>query len=156
MRRLPVGATLAVTKGDAMAIVEHERPRTARPRIGGKYLSLTTYRKDGSPVATPVWFVDDGERYYAITSASSYKVQRIRRNPAVTIAECGPSGKLRGEPIAAHAELLPAGEHERIDRLMAAKYRVDRILVLPLYRLALKLQRKPYGGDEAYLALTPD
>jgi uncharacterized protein len=139
-----------------MAIVEHEPTRSVQPRIGGKYLSLTTYRKDGSSVATPVWFVDDGERYYAITSASSYKVQRIRRNPSVAIAECTATGKLRESPVPAHAELLPENEYERIDRLMAVKYRVDRILVLPIYRLALKLQHKPYGGEEAYLALTPD
>jgi PPOX class probable F420-dependent enzyme len=138
-----------------MAILEHERTRAVQPRIGGKYLSLTSYRKDGSPVATPVWFVDDGERYYVITSASSYKVRRIRRNPSVTLAQCTASGKLRGPATPAHAELLPPEEHERIDRMMATKYRVDRVLVLPVYRLALKLQRKPYGGEEAYLALTP-
>jgi PPOX class probable F420-dependent enzyme len=138
-----------------MTIVEQETAAVARPRIGGKYLSLTTYRNDGSPVATPLWFVDDGERYYAITSASSYKAKRIRRNPSVAIAECSASGKLRGVPSPARAEFVPAEEHERIDRLMAAKYRVDRILILPVYRLVLKLQGKPYGGEEAYLALTP-
>lgn len=138
-----------------MAIVEQEQARSTKPRIGGKYLSLTSYRKDGSPVSTPVWFVDDGERYYVITSASSYKAKRIRRNPSVTVARCTASGKLRGAPIPARAELLPASEHERVDRLMASKYRVDRILILPVYRLVLKLQGKPYGGEEAYLALTP-
>jgi PPOX class probable F420-dependent enzyme len=140
-----------------MAILEQETPAQLqpRPRIGGKYLSLTSYRRDGSPVATPLWFVEDGERFYAITSASSYKAKRIRRNPEVSIAECTGRGTLRGEPIAARAEFLAESEHPRIDRMMADKYRIDRIVILPIYRLALKLQGKPYGGDEAYLAITP-
>lgn len=138
-----------------MAVLEQDSPTQPRPQIGGKYLSLTSYRRDGSPVATPVWFVDDGERFYLITSASSHKVKRIRRNPAVTIAQCTGSGALRGEPISARAELLPESEHARINRMMAEKYRVDRILVLPIYRLVMKLRRKPYGGEEAYVAITP-
>jgi PPOX class probable F420-dependent enzyme len=138
-----------------MAILERETPKQRRPQIRGKYLSLTSYRRDGSPVATPVWFVEDGERFYAITSADSYKVKRIRRDPEVTIAECTARGELRGAPIAARAAFLPENEHARIDRLMAEKYRIDRILVLPVYRLVMKLRRKPYGGEEAYLAITP-
>jgi PPOX class probable F420-dependent enzyme len=138
-----------------MAILEQETPRRQRPQIGGKYLSLTSYRRDGSPVATPVWFVEDGERFYAITSSDSYKARRIRRNPEVAIAECTARGVLRGEPIPARAAFLPESEHPRIDRMMAEKYRIDRILILPIYRLVMKLTHKPYGGDEAYLALTP-
>jgi len=138
-----------------MAILEREVP-TKPPQIRGKYLSLTSYRRDGSPVATPVWFVEDRERYCVTTSADSYKAKRIRRDPAVTIAQCTGSGALRGEPIPARAEFLPESEHARIDRMMAEKYRVDRILILPIYRLVLKLRGKSYGGDEAYLAITPN
>jgi PPOX class probable F420-dependent enzyme len=139
-----------------MAVVETQVRRRPRLQIRGKYLSLTSYRRDGSPVATPVWFVADEERLYAITSADSYKAKRIRRNPSVAVAECTARGELRGEPIPAQAEFLPEHEHARIDRMMAEKYRIDRILILPIYRLVMKLRRKPaFAGEEAYLAITP-
>jgi PPOX class probable F420-dependent enzyme len=121
--------------------------------IAGKYLSLTTYRRDGSPVATPVWFVEDEGRLYATTAADSYKARRIRHNPAVAVAPCTARGKLRGEPVAAHAEFLPEREYAHVDRLMAEKYRWDRILILPLYRLATWLSRRTSTGEAAYLVI---
>lgn len=147
-----------------MAILERERPTAAAPvvvpppRIGGKYLSLTTYRRDGSPVATPVWFAEEDGVLYAITSADSYKAKRIRRNPSVTVAECTARGALRGEPVPGRAEFLPESEHARVDRLMSRKYRVDRILILPVYKLVMRLRGRggSVSGDGAYLAITPE
>ncbi len=48
----------------------------------GKYLSVTSFKRDGTRVATPVWFVSDGGRLFALTGALA-KVRRIRRNPRV-------------------------------------------------------------------------
>ena len=134
---------------------KHVRPRALN--LPGKYLSLTTYRRDGSPVATPVWFVEDDGRLFAITAADSYKAKRLRRSPAAMVAPCTMSGKLKDEPVPAVVEFLPRAEWGRVDRLMAQKYRVDKILVLPLYRLVTRLRGKPVGGpgNEAYLAITP-
>jgi uncharacterized protein len=125
--------------------------------LPGKYLSLTTYRSDGSPVATPVWFVEDDGRLLVVTGAESHKARRIRRNPAVTVAPCTARGALRGEPIPARADFLPEPEHELVDRLMARKYRVDRVLILPVYRLAMRLRGRQgtHSGAGAYLAITP-
>ena len=61
-------------------------------RIPGKYVSLVSFKRDGTPVATPLWFVVDGDRLLAITDAHSAKVKRIRRNPDVTLAACRASG----------------------------------------------------------------
>jgi uncharacterized protein len=123
--------------------------------VPGKYLSLTTYRRDGTAVATPVWFVEDGDHLFVTTGATSGKVKRIRRNPAVTVAACNGMGKLRGEPFTGRADFVPDAEHERVDRLLARKYRVDRVLVLPIYRLAMRLKGQPVTGPEAYLTITP-
>lgn len=128
----------------------HERPGE------GKYLSLTSYRRDGSPVATPVWFVTENGKLLVSTDAGSYKVKRIRRNPTVSIAACTASGRLRGEPVQARAELLPESEGPHVQELMARKYRVDRILVLPAYRAVQRLRGKRQPeGKAAYLAITP-
>jgi len=132
-------------------------PQQVPLAIGGKYLSLTTYRRDGTPVATPVWFVQDGGRLYVNTAAESYKAKRIRQNPAVTVAACTARGAVRGAAIAARAEFLPESEHAKVDQLMARKYRIDRILILPLYRIATRLTRHDgyQAGGEAYLVITP-
>jgi uncharacterized protein len=50
-------------------------------RFPGKYLSLTSYKRDGSGVSTPVWFVIDDRRLLVMTDPQSFKVKRIRRNP---------------------------------------------------------------------------
>lgn len=124
----------------------------------GKYLSLTTFRKDGTPVATPVWFVAENGALLVETDADSYKVRRIRRNSRVEIVICTSTGKLLGAPVAAQAELLPDDERPRVDRLMARKYRVDRILVLPVYRLVQRLRGKAPrgGGHPVIVSITPN
>ena len=140
-----------------MTVTQHET--RARPALGipGKYVSLTTYRRDGSPVSTPLWFVEDAGRLFAITGADSYKARRLRRNPACMVAPCNARGVAKGDAIPAHADFLPDPEHARIDELMARKYRVERVVILPLYRLAMKLRGKDTSGDRtgAYLAITP-
>ena len=90
--------------------------------MDGKYVSITSFKRDGSGVATPVWFIEEGGRLLVHTGAESFKVKRIRRNPAVTVAPCGPTGKLRGAPVPGHAELLPDTEVVRVQRLLARKY----------------------------------
>jgi PPOX class probable F420-dependent enzyme len=132
----------------------HERARPATG-IGGKYLSLTTYRRDGSPVSTPVWFVEEDGRLFATTASDSYKAKRLRRNPAAMVGPCTATGRPTADAVPATVEFLPADEHGHVDRLMARKYRVDRILILPLYRLATRLRGKHAGeADSSYLAIT--
>jgi PPOX class probable F420-dependent enzyme len=60
-----------------------ERKTTTFP---GRYLSITSFRRDGTGKATPVWFVQEDGRLLVETDAGSFKVQRIRRNPSVTNA----------------------------------------------------------------------
>lgn len=142
-----------------MTVTRHETQPGRLPAVGipGKYVSLTTYRRDGSPVSTPVWFVEEGGRLFVTTAADSYKAKRLRRNPAAMVAPCTARGVPKGDAVPARVEFLPPDEHERVDRLMAEKYRVDRILILPVYRLVMKLRGKQVGeaGAGAYLAITP-
>jgi PPOX class probable F420-dependent enzyme len=84
--------------------------------IEGRYLSITSFRRDGTPVATPVWFVQDGARLLVQTDADSYKVRRIRRNPQGSVAVCNSAGHLRGQSVAATAEVLPAADLARVEK----------------------------------------
>ncbi len=123
----------------------------------GKYLSLTSFKRDGTGVSTPVWFVQENGRLFVRTDGNSYKVKRIAHNPSVTIAECGPSGRLRGGPVAARAEIHSNGEAEHVDELMARKYRLDKILILPIYRAVQRIRGRPTAeADSVVVAITPE
>lgn len=88
------------------------------------YLSLTTFRPDGSGVTTPVWCVAAGDRLLMRTDSESHKVKRLRRNPSVVIAPCDFRGGRRGTETEAVANELPASERKRIERLLLRKYPV--------------------------------
>jgi uncharacterized protein len=125
--------------------------------MNGKYMSLTSYKRDGTGVATPVWFVQEDGRILVKTDGDSYKVKRITRNPSVTVAECTASGRLRSEPIRAFAEVLPGSEAQQAEQLMARKYRLDRIIILPIYRAVEWLRgHRARGADSVFLAIKPD
>jgi uncharacterized protein len=90
---------------------------------GETYVLLTTFRKDGRAVATPVWAVRDGDALAVWTVADSGKVKRIRRSGTVTVAPCDFRGNLRGEAVAGRATLTGsvAGDG-RVRGLIARKY----------------------------------
>jgi uncharacterized protein len=126
-------------------------------RFRGRYLSVTSFRRDGSGVATPLWFVSDGRRLFALTDLHSAKIRRIRRNPHVLVASCRVNGKLRGEPVDARAEVLTANEDlERVQRLLLRRYRVSYRLVMLFYRLGRRLRGRQSVADGAVLAITPE
>ncbi|HSK35623.1 MAG TPA: PPOX class F420-dependent oxidoreductase [Actinomycetota bacterium] len=139
--------------------VRQPRPRdhaqATAPAFPGKYLSLTSFRRDGTGVATPVWFVEADGRLLVETDADSYKVRRIRRNPQVTIAPCTATGRLRGTPVPARVTLLPDTELARVDRLMGDKYRVDLYVIKPLRTLQAALHRRRPRGTPVVLEITP-
>ncbi|WP_239133440.1 PPOX class F420-dependent oxidoreductase [Rugosimonospora africana] len=104
---------------------------------GQRYISLTTYRRDGTAVATPVWLVRDGDRLAVWTNQAAGKVKRIRREPSVTVAACTVRGRLLGEPVAARAHVLEAADTVRIIAAIRKKYRFQGWLV------TLRARRRP-------------
>jgi PPOX class probable F420-dependent enzyme len=110
---------------------------------------------DGTPVSTPVWFVEEDGRLFVTTAADSYKAKRLRRNPGALVAPSTARGVPRGDAIPVQVEFLPPTAHARVDRPMAEKYRLDRVLILPIYRLVMMLRGKPTDErSAAYLAIT--
>lgn len=87
------------------------------------YLNLETYRKNGAPVRTPVWFVQEGDSLYVWTQADSGKAKRIRREGRVRIAPCRADGALLGDWMDAHAQADASPEAlAHVQRLMRRKY----------------------------------
>ena len=122
-------------------------------RFDGKYLSLTSFKRDGTGVATAVWFANDNGHLLVETDGESYKVKRIRRDPHVRIALCDARGRVRGDPVEADATILPDNDRKRVEQLLARKYRIDRYTVLPIYHLVMRLRRRSAGSHKPPIAL---
>ncbi len=72
---------------------------------GENVISLETYRRNGEPVRTPVWFLEQDGIIYVHTDDSTGKVKRIRRNPRVRVAPSHFGGNTKGDYIDARADL---------------------------------------------------
>ncbi len=96
---------------------------TAFPHLQNQtYMNLTTYRKSGVAVTTPVWFAQEGDKLYVFTAGESGKVKRIRNNGTVEVAPCNASGKPLGASQSAIARLLSPEEGKRADAIVTRKY----------------------------------
>jgi len=89
---------------------------------GHEFINLTTYRRSGRPVVTPVWFARSGDRLYVMTMADSGKLKRIRHTPAVDVGPSDRAGKPLGATEPAVARILGETEAQRADELLNAKY----------------------------------
>ena len=88
-----------------------------------RYVSLATFRRDGTEVATPVWFAEAGGQLYVFTAGDSGKVKRLRRSSRARIAPCDARGGLRGPWQDATAQLITdAGLIARGRAAFRAKY----------------------------------
>jgi uncharacterized protein len=87
-----------------------------------KYVLLTTFRKDGRAVPTPVWVVRDGDALAVWTPADSGKVKRIRRSGKVTVAPCDLRGKPHGASVPGQARVTDAATSSHVRDLMKKKY----------------------------------
>ncbi len=94
---------------------------------GQKYISLTTLRKNGAGVATPVWFGEENGKLYVMTRSDMGKTKRIRNNPQVKVAPCTVRGKVSGAEFAATARLLSPEEHARARQAINRKYWLARL-----------------------------
>lgn len=89
-----------------------------------KYVLLTTFRKDGRAVPTPVWAVQDGDALAVWTVSDSGKVKRIRRDGKVTVAPCDVRGNPHGEAVPGHAAICDVTGTRRVRDLLKRKYRL--------------------------------
>jgi PPOX class probable F420-dependent enzyme len=109
---------------------------------GQRYISLTTFRKNGVGVRTPVWFADGNGKLYVMTSSKLGKYKRIRNNPAVKIAPCTMRGKITGPEFSASARIMGPEEFAAARQGINAKYWLARVPLL-------------WRNTDAYLEITP-
>ncbi|MGW4349485.1 PPOX class F420-dependent oxidoreductase [Streptomyces sp. NPDC004690] len=126
-------------------------PEETLARLGaGKYLLLTSYRKNGTPVSTPVWVVRDGAALGVWTVADSYKVRRIRNRADVLVGPCDVRGNPTGDQIPATAEITDPATTARYRGLIARKYGIVGRLTL----LGSRLRRGERGTVGIRVTLT--
>jgi PPOX class probable F420-dependent enzyme len=94
---------------------------------GQKYISLTTFRKTGVGVPTPVWFGEENGKIYVMTRHDMGKAKRIRNYPGVKVAPCTIRGKVTGPDSPATARILPPEEHTSARQTINRKYWMARI-----------------------------
>jgi len=110
-----------------------------------RFVALTTFKRNGDPVATPMWIGSDGSDLIAWTPAESWKVKRVRNDPRVLLAPSTRSGKVRDGvvPVAGTAEVItdPATV-QRLEQIIRRKYGLEYRIVT-LVETVVARGRKP-------------
>jgi uncharacterized protein len=116
------------------------------PLADERFISLTTFRRSGEPVSTPVWVGRDGDSLVVLTPAGSGKVKRLRHDPRVELRPCGRFGKVADgvAPVAGTAEVRGApADVEHARATIRRTYPLESRLVLGIERLVERLRRRP-------------
>jgi uncharacterized protein len=110
---------------------------------------LTTYKRDGTPIGTPVNIAVDGERAFVRTFDTAWKLKRIRNRPEeVEVAPSTWRGKPTGPAIRAHARVLEGEESAYAGRLLARKHPM-------LHRFLVPLIHRLRGNETIHIELRP-
>jgi len=115
------------------------------PFADERYVSLETFRKDGSGVKTPVWATPLDGTLVVFSEASSYKVKRLRNDPKVRVAACDVRGNVRGEWIEGTGRVIEDPAH--IARALAAmrkKYGFQSAMTDFFAKLSGRFGRRAY------------
>jgi uncharacterized protein len=102
------------------------------PFVRQRTVLLTTYRRDGTPVATPVNIAVEGGRAFVRTFEGAWKLKRMRNNPSVEIAPATVGGKPTGAALPGRARILSGDEAAHASREIVKKYPVLHGLIVPV------------------------
>tara|TARA_B100000953_G_scaffold213272_1_gene176249 strand:- start:2557 stop:2931 length:375 start_codon:yes stop_codon:yes gene_type:complete len=98
--------------------------------IDQKYINLETYRRDQTPVKTPVWFVIEKDQIYITTKETTGKVKRLRNNQNARIAVCSIKGEIKSDWVDVGLEkITEESDVEKIVKLRKKKYGFSARLV---------------------------
>ena len=94
-----------------------------------KYINLETYKRDGTPIRTPVWFVIDNDLIYVITRESTGKVKRLKNNQSVRIVTCSFKGEPKNEWVKGQTEKIAGEVADKAIKLRKKKYGMSARLI---------------------------
>lgn len=99
-----------------------------------RYVSFTSYKRNGDPVSLPVWVVPFEGGYAFTTDPDAFKVKRVRNNPKVSLRVCSVRGKVDRGATEFHgtAEYVDAATADRVNKAIRRKYWFAyRVLIAP-------------------------
>lgn len=110
------------------------------------FVSLTTFRKSGVPVSTPVWIARDGDALLVTTPDGTGKVKRLRNNPRVELRPCNRMGKVKNDaPVATGVATVDA-ELPAETKIFGGKYKLE-------YRIFMAVERRGKAGQKPRVIL---
>jgi PPOX class probable F420-dependent enzyme len=112
------------------------------------YLCLSTFRRTGEEVHTPVWFAELDNVYYIFSAGKSGKIKRIRNSPKSRVAPCTATGKITGDWLNASAFILGDEDHTLALKALHQKYGLLMRLTDWLSKITGKYQLR------AFIAIT--
>src|SRR5436305_11157051 len=114
------------------------------PLRNTKTILLTTYKKDGTPVATPVSIAFDRERAFFRSYDKAWKTRRLRRNPAVEAAPATLRGQPTGPAVRARAILLDGEQAHIAARALARRHRILQAILVPAAHRLMRYRTMHY------------
>jgi PPOX class probable F420-dependent enzyme len=123
-----------------------------------KFVRLTTFRRDGTPVGTALWVVGHGDHLYVWTGSGTGKVKRVRNNPAVSISPATRRGQPTGPAVPGQATVVAMNDRPQVWPEFTAKYGLGLRMVTATEKLLAALHIGPFRkqGDRVYLELALD
>ena len=94
-----------------------------------KYINLETYKKDGTPVRTPVWFMIDNDIVYVVTREKTGKVKRLKNNQDVRIVPSSFKGEPKNDWVKGRAQKITGSEADKVIEIRKKKYGFSARLV---------------------------
>jgi len=110
-----------------------------------KYVSLSTYRRNGVEVKTPVWIAELAGRYYVFSAGEAGKIKRIRATPRVRLAACDVRGKVKSAWIDARARIiLDPALIVGVRKALRSKYGLLMLLIDVMATVTGRMRRRAY------------
>jgi PPOX class probable F420-dependent enzyme len=113
-----------------------------------EYVSLTTFRRSGVPVPTPVWAASDGEDLVVWTRTDTGKVKRLRHTARVTVAPCDFRGTTKGDAVDGVAEIIDHAEWPQALAALRRDYGLRFQLGYVTGRVVQRLSRRSTDRNE--------
>ncbi|MCW2940138.1 MAG: hypothetical protein JWN00_3123 [Actinomycetia bacterium] len=108
-----------------------------------RYVSLTTFRRDGTPVATPVWQITHEDTMWVWTGATTGKARRLRGNPVLTLAPCTARGQVTGDAVPARGQEVSVGDAPEMFAALRRKYGWQMTAMMALHGFQHRILRHP-------------
>ncbi|TFC01817.1 PPOX class F420-dependent oxidoreductase [Cryobacterium adonitolivorans] len=114
-----------------------------------RFVSLTTFRRTGEPVSTPVWIAADGADLIVTTPKESGKVKRLANDSRVHLRPCSRTGAVRDDAVTVEARAVIVDDDPSralLTRVFGGKYRAE-------YRVFMFIERLGRSGAKQRVML---